>query len=191
MLLRMSESSVRIQLSNSLLLHIWKDASINSLVCETKRSKMCDEYCWKCKKKSATVKCSNCIRSFHKKCIDVKNADNYLCPECTRTDTLLSKYSTSSIILWIRISNGYFGFSQCFSVFQAIGCGSNSSTHQVFDAKSMGKIRLFVDVSKYNLHKTKCEPNILALYDRLLILILVHTWWTQNKNALSAKVKVE
>ncbi|XP_055306176.1 MYND-type zinc finger-containing chromatin reader ZMYND8-like [Sitodiplosis mosellana] len=47
-----------------------------------------DKYCWKCCSKNTTMKCSNCVRAFHKRCVssdgrDVPKDKNWLCPVCS------------------------------------------------------------------------------------------------------------
>lgn len=42
-----------------------------------------DIYCWKCMKKNVNLKCSTCIRSFHKKCVkNQTGTSNWVCGEC-------------------------------------------------------------------------------------------------------------
>lgn len=77
-------------------------------------------------------------------------------------------YCPSRSLFLLYLMNSYFWwfilhFHNVFLYFfQAIRCEFNSSTHQILNARSMGKIRLFVDVLEYNLHKKKMNVDFMS-----------------------------
>lgn len=47
-----------------------------------------DLFCWRCCIKDTTLKCTNCVRTFHNKCTQVNGSDvneenDWICPVCT------------------------------------------------------------------------------------------------------------
>ncbi|XP_031639322.1 uncharacterized protein LOC116351365 [Contarinia nasturtii] len=66
-----------------------------------------DQYCWRCCEYRTRLKCSNCVRSFHKKCVtpvDVENAERFAwqCPVCTILNaTVYSGQDTEMLAIFI------------------------------------------------------------------------------------------
>lgn len=48
-----------------------------------------DLFCWVCGKKNTSLKCSNCERTYHKKCTGSRKdveTQTWVCQECNRQD---------------------------------------------------------------------------------------------------------